>query len=154
MKIYDGLDAFAESEGDSLGTSEWLTVEQERIDLFADATSDHQWIHVDPERAATGPFGGTIAHGFLTLSFASKFAYDCFDVAPGQTMGINYGFNKLRFLNPVKAGSRIRGRFVLAEVKKRSDTELLRTNQMTIEIEGQETPALVADWLGLAVFAA
>jgi len=153
--IDDALAAAQAKLGTEVGVSEWVTVDQKTIDTFADVTLDHQWIHIDPERAAKDtPFGGTIAHGFLTLSFASKFAYDCFDVAPGQTMGINYGFNKLRFLNPVKAGSRIRGRFVLAEVKKRSDTDLLRTNQMTIEIEGQETPALVADWLGLAVFAA
>ena len=102
--------------------------------------------------AAETPFGGTIAHGFLTLSLASTFAYQALGALPGQTMGINYGFDKLRFLSPVKAGSRVRGRFVLKAVRKRSETELLRTNTMTIEIEGQETPALVADWLGLAIF--
>ncbi|GHF58674.1 MaoC family dehydratase [Seohaeicola zhoushanensis] len=139
--------------GTEVGVANWITVDQKMIDTFAEVTHDDQWIHVDPERAAREtPFGGTIAHGFLTLSLASRFAYDCFPVLPGQVMGINYGFNKLRFLSPVKAGARVRGRFVLQEVTKRNATDLLRTNVMTIEIEGQETPALVAEWLGLAVF--
>lgn len=149
-------DALAELQikvGTELGISEWITVDQKMIDTFADCTFDHQWIHVDPERAAgETPFGGTIAHGFLTLSLASKFAYDCTSPAPGQDMAINYGFNKLRFLSPVRAGSRLRGRFVLQDIRKRSETELLRTTHLTIEIEGQETPALVAEWLGLAIF--
>lgn len=140
--------------GQEVGVSNWITVDQKMIDEFAATTHDDQWIHVDPARAATEtPFGGTIAHGFLTLSLASRFAYDCFAMLPGQSMGINYGFNKLRFLKPVVAGSRLRGRFVLKSVTKRNDTDLLRENAMTIEIEGSETPALVADWLGLAVFA-
>ena len=123
------------------------------IDTFAKTTHDEQWIHVDPERAAAEtPFGGTIAHGFLTLSLASRFAYDCFSLMPGQVMGINYGMNKLRFLMPVRAGSKLRGRFTLVDVKARSATDLLRTNTLTIEIDGEETPALVAEWLGLAVF--
>jgi acyl dehydratase len=139
--------------GTEVGVSDWITVDQKMIDTFAEVTHDTQWIHVDPERAAAEtPFGGTIAHGFLTLSLASRFAYDCFPMLPGQVMGINYGFNKLRFLSPVKAGSRVRGRFVLSEVTKRNDTDLLRENALTIEIEGQDTPALVAQWLGLAVF--
>ncbi len=139
--------------GTEVGVSNWITVDQTMIDRFADVTHDTQWIHVDPERAAAEtPFGGTIAHGFLSLSLASRFAYDCFPMLPGQVMGINYGFNKLRFLSPVRAGSRLRGRFVLAAVTKRNARELLRENTLTIEIEGQETPALVAQWLGMAVF--
>ncbi|WP_299626346.1 MaoC family dehydratase [uncultured Tateyamaria sp.] len=139
--------------GQEVGVSNWITVDQAMIDQFATTTHDDQWIHVDPERAARDtPFGGTIAHGFLTLSLASRFAYDCFDMAPGQVMGINYGFNRLRFLSPVKAGSRLRGRFTLQGITQRNATDLLRETKMTIEIEGQETPALVADWLGLAVF--
>jgi acyl dehydratase len=123
------------------------------IDQFAETTFDTQWIHVDPERAAAEtPFGGTIAHGFLTLSLASRFAYDCFPMLPGQVMGINYGMNKLRFLMPVRAGARLRGRFTLQKVTKRSATDLLRENLLTIEIEGEKTPALVAEWLGLAIF--
>lgn len=149
-------DALKEAEakiGTEVGVSNWITVDQTMIDDFARVTHDDQWIHIDPDRAAKEtPFGGAIAHGFLSLSLASRFAYDCFDMLPGQVMGINYGFNKLRFLSPVVAGSRLRGRFTLAEVKKRNDRELLRTNKLTVEIEGSETPALVADWLGLAVF--
>lgn len=139
--------------GQEVGVSNWIMVDQAMIDQFAETTHDNQWIHVDPERAAREtPFDGTIAHGFLTLSLASRFAYDCFDLAPGQVMGINYGFNKLRFLSPVRAGSRLRGRFTLSGVTQRNPTDLLRDTVLTIEIEGQETPALVADWLGLAVF--
>ena len=140
--------------GTEVGVSNWITVDQAMIDKFADVTLDHQWIHVDPARAAAEtPFGGSIAHGFLSLSLASRFSYDCFDMLPGQVMGINYGFNKLRFLSPVRAGARLRGRFTLKSVTARSATELLRENALTVEIEGQKTPALVADWLGLAVFA-
>ncbi|MBM1691466.1 MaoC family dehydratase [Sulfitobacter geojensis] len=139
--------------GKEVGVSNWITVDQPMIDQFAETTQDTQWIHIDPERAASEtPFGGTIAHGFLTLSLASRFAYDCFAMLPGQVMGINYGMNKMRFLMPVRAGSRLRGRFTLKEVKARSATDLLRTNILTIEIEGEETPAVVAEWLGLAVF--
>jgi len=148
--------AFTQSQalvGTEVGVSNWITVDQEMIDTFAKTTHDEQWIHVDPERAAAEtPFGGTIAHGFLTLSLASRFAYDCFSLMPGQVMGINYGMNKLRFLMPVRAGSKLRGRFTLVDVKARSATDLLRTNTLAIEIDGEETPALVAEWLGLAVF--
>ena len=119
---------------------------------------DHQWIHIDVERASEGPFGAPIAHGHLTLSIMGHLprAAEAAN-APrieGQKMGINYGFNKLRFLKPVVAGSRLRGRFVLKSVTQRNATDLLRENLLTIEIEGDETPALVADWLGLAVFEA
>lgn len=139
--------------GQEVGVSNWITVDQPMIDQFAKTTHDDQWIHIDPERSAREtPFGGTIAHGFLTLSLASRFAYDCFDMVPGQVMGINYGFNKLRFLSPVLANNRLRGRFTLSAVTQRNETDLLRETALTIEIEGQKTPALVADWLGLAVF--
>ena len=148
--------ALAASEkliGTEVGVSNWILVDQSMIDQFATTTHDTQWIHVDPERAAKEtPFGGTIAHGFLTLSLASRFAYDCFAMMPGQVMGINYGMNKLRFLKPVVAGARLRGRFTLQKVTARSATDLLRENLLTIEIEGEKTPALVAEWLGLAVF--
>jgi acyl dehydratase len=149
-------DALRQSEaliGTEVGVSNWITVDQAMIDDFAKTTRDDQWIHTDPERAAKDtPFGGTIAHGFLTLSLASRFTYDCFAMLPGQEMGINYGLNKLRFLMPVRVGSRLRGRFTLQDVRARSEIELLRTNILTVEIEGQETPALVAEWLGLAIF--
>ncbi|MCF6231801.1 MAG: MaoC family dehydratase [Rhodobacteraceae bacterium] len=136
-----------------IGVSNWILVDQAMIDAFGAITHDDQWIHSDPTRAAAqSPFGGTIAHGFLTLSLASRFVYDCFTPPRGQVMGINYGFEKLRFLAPVPAGARVRGRFVLNKVDKRSDTAILRETRMTIEIEGQEKPALVADWLGMVVF--
>lgn len=138
--------------GKEIGVTDWVTVDQARIDAFADVTEDHQWIHVDPERAKDTPFGATIAHGFLTLSLASKFAYEVLPVAEGQSMGINYGFNRLRFLNPVVVGDRLRGRFTLNSIEKKGDTRLLRELGMTIEIDGKDTPALVADWLGMAVF--
>lgn len=148
--------ALTESEkliGTEVGVSKWITVDQKMIDDFAKTTQDEQWIHVDPERAAAEtPFGGSIAHGFLTLSLASRFAYDCFNMLPGQSMGINYGMNKLRFLKPVLAGSRLRGRFTLQKVTSKGPTNMLRENLLTIEIEGEETPALIAEWLGLAVF--
>ncbi len=114
-------EALAASEkliGTEVGVSNWILVDQAMIDQFAETTHDMQWIHVDPERAAAEtPFGGAIAHGFLTLSLASRFAYDCFNMLPGQVMGINYGMNKLRFLKPVVAGSRLRGRFTLQAVR-------------------------------------
>lgn len=148
--------ALAASEkliGTEVGVSNWITVDQAMIDQFAKTTHDEQWIHIDPERAAAEtPFGGAIAHGFLTLSLASRFAYDCFNMLPGQVMGINYGMNKLRFLKPVLAGSRLRGRFTLQKVTAKGPTNLLRENLLTIEIEGEKTPALIAEWLGMAVF--
>ena len=151
--LQDALSATKVKIGTEVGVSNWIKVDQKMIDEFAVTTHDEQWIHVDPERAAKEtPFGGSIAHGFLTLSLASRFAYDCFALMPGQVMGINYGMNKLRFLMPVRAGSNLRGRFTLQDVTARNDTDLLRTNILTIEIEGEETPALVAEWLGLAVF--
>ncbi len=149
-------DALKHSEtliGTEVGVANWITVDQAMIDRFAETTQDTQWIHIDPERAAAEtPFGGTIAHGFLTLSLASRFAYDCFNMMPGQVMGINYGMNKLRFLHPVRAGARVRGRFTLQKVTARCATDLLRENLLTIEIEGVKTPALIAEWLGLAIF--
>ncbi len=148
--------AFADHQakiGQQIGVSDWIIVDQAMIDAFGDITHDDQWIHTDPERAAAETsFGGTIAHGFLTLSLASRFVYDCFSPPQGQVMGINYGFDRLRFLAPVTAGSRLRGRFVLKGIRQRSDTALLRETALTIEIDGQDTPALVADWLGLIVF--
>ena len=139
--------------GTEVGVSNWITVDQAMIDQFAKTTHDEQWIHIDPERAAVEtPFGGAIAHGFLTLSLASRFAYDCFNMLPGQVMGINYGMNKLRFLKPVLARSRLRGRFTLQKVTAKGPTNLLRENLLTIEIEGEKTPALIAEWLGMAVF--
>lgn len=155
MTATDDALAQAQSQiGTDVGVSNWITVDQPMIDAFAKTTHDDQWIHTDPARAkAESPFGGAIAHGFLTLSLASRFAYDCFPLSPGQSMGVNYGFNRLRYLTPVAAGARLRGRFVLKAVRKRSETELLRETELTIEIDGIAKPALVAEWLALLVFA-
>ena len=139
--------------GSEVGISPWVTVDQTMIDKFADVTMDPQFIHVDEKRAKLETsFGGTIAHGFLSLSLASKFAIDTFPPEPGQLMGINYGLNKVRFLNPVKNGARIRGRFVMNRVTRKSEFKILRELGLTIEIENDLTPALYAEWLGLAIF--
>jgi len=139
--------------GQEIGISDWIEITQVMIDSFADVTHDHQWIHLDPEKSAKEtPYGGTIAHGFLTLSLCSRFASDVIEPMDGEAMAINYGFNKLRFLSPVPSGSRIRGRFHLQNVTRKSDTSILRTMDLSVEIEGSDTPALVAEWLGMIVF--
>ncbi len=139
--------------GQEVGVSRWITVDQARIDAFARITEDEQFIHVDPEAAKHTPFGGTIAHGFLTLSLASAMSYDAVEPLDGVVMGVNYGFDKLRFLAPVPAGSRIRGRFRLlsAENKGAQDgvTRWLLKHELTVEIEGADKPALIAEWLGM-----
>jgi len=147
-------EAYLELVGRELGVSSWHLIDQSRIDAFANATEDHQFIHIDPERAAREtPFGGTIAHGFLTASMLSVFSYEALPKLEGVTMGVNYGFDKLRFVSPVRAGSRIRGRFTLTEARMRSPKELVSRTSVSVEIEGEPKPALVADWLGLMYFA-
>jgi acyl dehydratase len=139
--------------GQELGVSAWHTLDQKQIDAFAHATNDHQFIHVDPERAKREtPFGGTVAHGFLSLSVLSAMAYEIMPTLNGAVMSINYGFDKIRFLTPVRAGSRVRARFVLTEATMRSPKELLARTNTTLEIENEAKPALIADWLGLHVF--
>jgi len=138
--------------GTEIGCSPWRQVTQPMIDLFADATDDHQFIHVDPERAAREtPFGGTIAHGFLTLSLLSTLAYETLPKVQGATMGINYGFDRVRFVAPVKAGARVRARFVLDDADIRPSGRILLTYSVTLEIENGGRPALTAKWLTLAV---
>ena len=140
--------------GQEIGLSPWILVDQARIDAFADVTEDHQFIHVDPQAAkARTPFGGTIAHGFLTLSLLSRMAIDALPHVAGRRMGINYGFDKVRFLTPLVSGSRVRGRFHMREVMRRGDKDVLFRYQVQVEIEGQDKPALVADWLGMAILA-
>lgn len=129
--------------------SAWVEVTQDMIDKFADATGDHQFIHVDPERARTTPFGGTVAHGFLTLSLMPLLASKVPD-APrieGVKMGVNYGGNKVRFLTPVRSGSRVRGRFKLIEFDQKRPGQFQQTNEFTVEIEGQDKPAMIAEWI-------
>lgn len=153
MKLIDA--AFAEQQSllnQEVGVSDWITVDQAMIDQFAATTFDDQWIHTDQARAAETPFGGTIAHGFLTLSLASRFFYDALHPLEGQQMGVNYGFNKLRFLSPVPAGSLLRGRFELRQVAIHNDSQLLRKHWLTIEIQNGTAPALVAEWLTLTSF--
>lgn len=136
---------------ESIGTervSDWVEVTQAMIDQFAEATGDHQFIHVDPVRAAQTPFGGTIAHGFLTLSLMPMLAArtDAPAIA-GAKMGVNYGGNKVRFLTPVRSGSRVRGRFKLLELVEKRPGQWQQTNEFTVEIEGQDKPAMIAEWM-------
>ncbi|GLR51428.1 nodulation protein [Shinella yambaruensis] len=138
--------------GTELGLSRWFTVDQTMIDRFADATEDHQFIHTDPVLAAETPFGGTIAHGFLTLSLLSAMNYDCVPRIIEQTMGINYGFEKVRFMTPVKSGARVRGRFVLAEARFRGAGMLTIRYDVSVEIEDERKPALTADWITIIQF--
>ncbi|WP_426025712.1 MaoC family dehydratase [Brevundimonas sp. TSRC1-1] len=139
--------------GQQVGVSRWFEVSQARIDAFADCTEDRQFIHVDPEAAQATPFGGTIAHGFLTLSLASAMSYDAVAPLEGAVMGINYGFDRLRFLAPVRAGSRVRGRFRLLSAEDRGAGRWLLKHEITVEIEGDNKPALIAEWLGMQVMA-
>ena len=137
--------------GRELGLSRWFLIDQKRIDAFAEATEDWQFIHVDPEAAKATPFGGTVAHGFLTLSMLSAMAYDALPKVAGVAMGVNYGFEKLRFVAPVRAGKRVRGRFRLDALTRRSGKEWQSRKAVTVEIEGEDKPALVAEWLSLYV---
>ena len=135
--------------GSEVGLSDWITVDQARIDAFADVTDDHQFIHIDPAAAAAVGFGGTIAHGFLTLSLLSRFAADAMLRPESIKMGVNYGFEKVRFLAPVRAGKRVRGRFVLASFEEKRPGQHQFVHHVTVEIEGEEKPALIADWIGM-----
>ena len=143
MKKFSGLDEFIAAQGSQLGPSDWLEVTQERVNLFADATGDHQWIHVDPERAANGPFGGTIAHGLLTLSLLPHFTHQLYTV-DSVAMAINYGYNKVRFITPVRVGSKIRARAEIAKVDQ-LDGAVQGTVPITVEIEGSDKPAAVVE---------
>ena len=129
--------------------SDWIEVSQEMIDKFADATGDHQFIHVNPEMAKLTPFGGTIAHGFLTLSLMPALAAKVADAPQiqGVKMAVNYGGNKVRFLQPVRSGKRVRGRFKLIEFAEKRPGQWQQTNEFTVEIEGEEKPAMIAEWI-------
>jgi acyl dehydratase len=135
--------------GTELGVSDWFEIDQRTIDAFADLTHDHYFIHIDAQRAAaTTPFGGTIAHGFLTLSMLAPMAYQACPVVAGSRTNVNYGFNKLRFISPVPSGSRIRGRFVLKSFDVHSSGRWQSTYDVKVEIEGKTKPALAAEWIG------
>jgi acyl dehydratase len=146
-------DALPEYAGRELPPSDWLTIDQERIDAFADATLDHQFIHVDAEKAAKTPFRTTIAHGYLTMSLVSWFAAQCGIRPDGTAMVINYGSDRVRFLQPVKVNSRIRARAQLQEVEEKKPGQILLKTRFTIEVEGEEKPAMVADILSLFIIA-
>lgn len=133
--------------GKEVGVSDWIDIDQERITLFADVTEDHQFIHIDPEAAKATPFGGTIAHGFLTLSMLSRLARGSVLVLDGVKMGVNYGFEKVRFVNPVKSGKRIRGHFTLISADSKLPGQWSFKYGVKVEIEGESKPALVAEWL-------
>lgn len=142
-RIFDNPAALLGAVGESFGPTDWIAIEQDRIDLFAQATDDHQWIHIDPDRARNGPFGGTIAHGYLTMSLVNRFLPELIEVR-GVAMGVNIGTDNLRFLNPVRSGARIRGigELVKAEEAKGGVQAVVR---VTVEIEDEEKPACVVD---------
>lgn len=144
-RTFANLDEFKAAAGEELGTSDWIEVTQEKVNLFADSTGDHQWIHVDPEMAAKGPFGGTIAHGYFTLSLLPVIAEQCYSVG-NLVMGLNYGANKVRYPHPVLVGSRVRGTATLVET---ADIAIgtQATIKFVVEIDGVEKPALVAEVL-------
>jgi len=143
------LDDIRARVGSEIGASDWIMVDQHRIDQFAETTEDRQFIHVDPEAAARTPFGGTIAHGFLSLSLLSRMAADVMQVPDTTRMAVNYGLDRVRFIAPVRSGSRVRGRFILDAVEDKAPGQLLLRHNVTVEIEGSDKPALTALWLGL-----
>jgi len=143
------VERLGELVGCEIGLSRWFEMTQARIDAFADVTEDRQFIHIDPVAAKATPFGGTVAHGFLTLSMLSAIAYDALPPIQGVAMGVNYGFEKVRFIAPVRAGSRIRGRFKLISLTDRGNGEWQMRKSVEVEIEGGAKPALAAEWLSL-----
>lgn len=145
------LDDIRARVGTEVGVTDWITIDQKRIDAFAEATEDRQFIHVDPAAAAATPFGGTIAHGFLTLSLLSRMAAEAMLLPDSLKMAINYGLEEVRFLAPVRSGKRVRGRFLLDSVEEKGPGRVLMRHRVSVEIEGEEKPALTALWLGLMV---
>jgi acyl dehydratase len=145
------LDEIRTRIGTALGTSPWIEVDQGSIDAFADVTGDRQFIHIDPQAAAQTPFGGTIAHGFLTLSLLSQMASHVMLVPDTARMVVNYGFEKVRFIAPVRAGKRVRGHFTLSSMEEKKPGQWQFVHAATVEIEGEDRPALQADWIGLIV---
>jgi acyl dehydratase len=143
VKVFNGLDEFVAAEGSQFGPTDWLEISQDRVNVFADATGDHQWIHVDPEKAAKGPFGGPIAHGLLILSLLPQFTHQLYRV-DNVKLAINYGYNKVRFITPVKVGAKLRARAEIASVAK-LDGAVQATVAVTVEVEGSDKPAAVAE---------
>lgn len=143
------IDEIRSRVGTEIGVSGWLEVDQQRIDAFAEATEDRQFIHTDPAAAAQTPFGGTIAHGFLTLSLLSRMGAEAMLLPDGLRMAVNYGLDRVRFLAPVRSGKRVRGRFTLDSAEEKAPGQWLLRHIVTVEIEGEDKPALTAVWLGL-----
>jgi acyl dehydratase len=141
------LDELKSYTGKEIGVSEWFEIDQDKINKFADLTEDHMFLHVDPERAKATPFGGTIAHGLLTLSMLPVMAYQAVPGVAGTRMGVNYGYNKVRFMAPVKSGKRIRGRFTVKGVDAQEGGRIQITQDIAVEIEGEAKPALAAEWV-------
>lgn len=144
-------DQVSDYVGHQTEPTEWLKMEQSRIDAFADVTLDHQFIHVDPDKAKQTPFGATIAHGFLTLSLLSHFAESFGATIQGVVMGINYGFDKVRFLNPVKVNSEIRAQATIMDITEKNPGQFMIKYEVTVEIKGEDKPALLAEWLTMQV---
>jgi acyl dehydratase len=153
MAITVNKDKLKDYIGKETGVSDWFKIDQERINAFADVTLDHQFIHIDPEKAAKTPFGTTIAHGFLTLSMAPYLMADAAIGIEGAVMGINYGSDKVRFMSPVKVNSEIRARSKLLEVQEKPGNRFLLKTELTMEIKGEDRPALIAEWLTMQVLA-
>jgi len=145
--VFVTLDELRALEGREIGVSDWLAISQQQVDAFADLCGDHQFIHIDPKRAAATPFGGTIAQGFYTLSLLTYFAQGVRPRITGTKHSVNYGFDRLRFAAPVKVGARIRARFRLAKLDERKPGEITQHWEVTVEVEGGDRPALIADWI-------
>jgi acyl dehydratase len=143
------LDEIRARVGSEIGVSDWIPIDQARIDAFAAVTEDPQFIHIDPEAAARTPFGGTVAHGFLTLSLLSRMAAEVMLRPEGARMGVNYGLERVRFILPVRAGKRVRGRFRLDRFEEKNPGQWQFFHNVTVEVEGEDKPALVADWIGM-----
>lgn len=152
MKVITSIEDAAASVGEELGVSDWVLIDQQRVDAFAEATGDHQWIHTDPDRArAESPYGATIAHGLLTLSLIPALSKQCY-VVENAKMGINYGLNKVRFIAPVPVGSRVRVRSSLVDVTRIDDEVAHLTVQHTVELDGSSKPAAIAEMIARTVF--
>ena len=149
MKLVIHVEKLNDYIGKEIGHSDWFLVDQERINQFADVTIDHQFIHIDEEKSKKGPFGSTIAHGFLTLSLLTHLTDTCRLIPEGTVMGINYGFDKVRFINPVKVNSRIRATVKPLSAVERNPGQWLLKSEVNVEIENEEKPALVSEWLSL-----
>jgi acyl dehydratase len=152
MRTFTSVKDLQDAVGEELGSTDWLVIEQSRVDGFADATDDHQWIHVDPERAAAGPFGATIAHGYLTLALLSRFSWEIYTVENASAV-INYGLNRVRFIHPVRVGARVRSTATLDSVSEvAGGAQVVLSHRVDVEVDGRPKPACVAESIGRILF--